>query len=230
MRTLLTVFSGNLLKFWERRLPLKGQWWGERSQYQKSLLLSSNVDQSHPYLQPCHLLNWRSSGQRWKLSVFSPADAESIFIRSGLFSRGAGTALNQQCSVGEGEFKGKINDSEIREASGLAYSRRSEKVAVFSEDWHLINCHHLLSMIPIQVLWVHNDSGGGTWINAISEHGESLAKPNLWAWPGRRLADVELQGTTCLDWEDIAVNMEDGISYIYLADIGDNFFVRYFTF
>ena len=34
-------------------------------------------------------------------------------------------------------------------------------------------------MIPIQVLWVHNDSGGGTWINAISEHGESLAKPNL---------------------------------------------------
>ena len=26
------------------------------------------------------------------------------------------------------------------------------------------------------------------------------------------MADVELQGTTCLDWEDIAVNMEDGIS------------------
>ena len=63
-------------------------------------------------------------------SVFFPADAESIFIRSGLFSRGA--ALNQPCSVGEGELKGEINDSEIREASGLAYSRRFEKV--FSED------------------------------------------------------------------------------------------------
>ena len=40
------------------------------------------------------------------------------------------------------------------------------------------------------------------------------------------MANVELQGTTCLDWEDIAVNKEVGISYIYLADIGDNFFVR----
>lgn len=40
------------------------------------------------------------------------------------------------------------------------------------------------------------------------------------------MADVELQGTTCRDWEDIAINVEDGISYIYLADIGDNAYVR----
>ena len=46
--------------------------------------------------------------------------------------------------------------------------------------------------------------------------------------PGRRLVDVELQGTTCRDWEDIAINVEDGISYIYLADIGDNAYVRWF--
>ena len=29
-----------------------------------------------------------------------------------------------------------------------------------------------VNVILIQVLWVHNDSGGSTWINAISEHGE----------------------------------------------------------
>ena len=44
------------------------------------------------------------------------------------------------------------------------------------------------------------------------------------------LAHVELQGTICLDWEDIAINKEDGISYIYLADIGDNFYLRCFFF
>jgi len=108
-------------------------------------------------------------------------------VIKGPFSRGA---THQQCSVGEGEWKANINDGYITEASGLAYSRRSD-----------------------EVLWVHNDSGGSTWINAISEH-------------GRRLADVELQGTTCRDWEDIAVNKEDGHSYIYLADIGDNSYSR----
>ena len=40
------------------------------------------------------------------------------------------------------------------------------------------------------------------------------------------MADVDLQGTTCRDWEDIAINKENGISYIYLADIGDNAYVR----
>ena len=43
---------------------------------------------------------------------------------------------------------------------------------------------------------------------------------------GRRMADVELQGTTCRDWEDIAVNVEAGRSFIYLADTGDNFYQR----
>merc|ERR1711962_194015 len=59
------------------------------------------------------------------------------------------------------------------------------------------------------VLWVHNDSDGAPIINAISQD-------------GRRLADVDLRGTTVRDWEDIAVNIENGISYIYLGDIGDN--------
>jgi hypothetical protein len=55
--------------------------------------------------------------------------------------------------------------------------------------------------------------GGDNRIYAISEQ-------------GKRLADVRLDGATNWDWEDIAVNVEDGISYIYLADIGDNNHVR----
>ena len=52
-----------------------------------------------------------------------------IFIPfSGPFSRGF---TYQQCSVGEGEERGKINDGYIKEASGLAYSRRSPKVKIY---------------------------------------------------------------------------------------------------
>ena len=56
----------------------------------------------------------------------------------------------ERCSVKEGQRKGTVNDRYIIETSGLAYSRRAQRV-----------------------LWVHNDSGGSTWINAISEQGKS---------------------------------------------------------
>ena len=46
-------------------------------------------------------------------------------IRPGHFPRGS---TNEQCAVGEGEVVGNINDGYITEASGLAYSRRSEEV------------------------------------------------------------------------------------------------------
>ena len=57
-------------------------------------------------------------------------------------------AAYQRCPVKEGQRKGTVNDRYIVETSGLAYSRRAQGV-----------------------LWVHNDSGGSTWINAISEQG-----------------------------------------------------------
>merc|ERR1739838_568110 len=77
-------------------------------------------------------------------------------------------------------------------------------------DGHLTEISGLAySRQAYNVLWVHNDSDGSPIINAISQD-------------GRRLADVELKVTTVRDWADIAVNVENGISYIYLADIGDN--------
>ena len=70
--------------------------------------------------------------------------------------------------------RGTSTTARSRKSVGLpsvADLKRSNST-VFSED------SYQLSMIPIQVLWVHNDSGGSTWINAISEHGQKLALPS----------------------------------------------------
>jgi len=96
------------------------------------------------------------------------------------------------CSVHRGVKKGQINDRYIHEASGLAYTRRPGHSGIF---------------------WTHNDSPdhgeAGNWINAISVNGQ-------------RRAGVELQGIRNKDWEDIAVNQENGKSFIYIGDIGNN--------
>ena len=66
-----------------------------------------------------------------------------------------------------------------------------------------------------EVLWEprHNVRSRRNWISATLGHG------------GRRLADVKLVGTKRVrDWEAIAINKENGTSYIYLADIGDKRF------
>jgi len=114
----------------------------------------------------------------------------SIFLASSSVLKGKRFNEVNFCNVAKGEAKGNINDGHITEASGLAYSRRSE-----------------------QVLWINNDSGGVNRIYAVSEH-------------GRKLAEVWLEGTTVRDWEDVAVNVEDGVSYLYLADTGDNGYSR----
>jgi hypothetical protein len=61
------------------------------------------------------------------------------------------------------------------------------------------------------VLWVHNDSGGQPAVTALSDTGADLGT-------------YEVPGATATDWEDIAAGPgpEDGRSYLYVADIGDN--------
>jgi len=59
------------------------------------------------------------------------------------------------------------------------------------------------------VIWTFNDSGGENKIFAISEQGD-------------RLQSVELRDISNNDWEDIAIAVEGGVSYIYLADTGNN--------
>ena len=61
------------------------------------------------------------------------------------------------------------------------------------------------------VLWTHNDSGDSTRVFAMTVHGHDLG-------------DFYLEGTSARDWEDIAVGSgpEQGVSYIYVGEIGDN--------
>ncbi len=64
------------------------------------------------------------------------------------------------------------------------------------------------------LLWAINDSGGGSGrnhISAISRDGQSLG-------------DIILTGIENVDWEDLAIGPGPitGLSYLYIADIGDN--------
>lgn len=61
------------------------------------------------------------------------------------------------------------------------------------------------------VLWTHNDSGDEPKIYPISTAGKTLGE-----WT--------LEGARNLDWEDITIGPgpEEGVSYLYVGDIGDN--------
>lgn len=87
-----------------------------------------------------------------------------------------------------GVSQGTTPKNLITEASGIAASQRSPGV-----------------------LWVHNDSGAGPRIFALS----SMAT---------LLAQYDLGGADARDWEDIAVGPGPlaGTSYLYVGDIGDN--------
>jgi len=62
-----------------------------------------------------------------------------------------------------------------------------------------------------QVLWSHNDSGNKAEIYALNTEGQLLST-------------LSLKGVQNRDWEDIAVAKDplSDISFIYIADIGDN--------
>ncbi len=59
------------------------------------------------------------------------------------------------------------------------------------------------------VFWLHNDSGGEPRLFAIDSNGVTLAS-------------CLLDGAVNRDWEDIASVTLEGISWLYVGDIGDN--------
>ncbi len=82
---------------------------------------------------------------------------------------------------------GKIKSGDIKESSGIAASR-----------------------CQTDVLWTHNDSGGGAFLYALNSKGESLG---VW-----RVAQAENK-----DWEDIAAfKNAAGECFLYIGDTGDN--------
>jgi hypothetical protein len=94
-------------------------------------------------------------------------------------------------AYGAPRITGKIKSKDITESSGLAASR-----------------------CQADVLWTHNDSGGGPFIFAIDTRGESLG---TWTVAGAKIAD----------WEDVAgFKNVNGECFIYIGDIGNNSRVR----
>ena len=82
---------------------------------------------------------------------------------------------------------GTIDSNEISESSGLANS-------------------------PCQsdVLWTHNDSGGGAFIFALDK-------------TGKKLATFKVTGAKNTDWEDLAIRKEpSGECFLYIGEIGNN--------
>jgi len=59
------------------------------------------------------------------------------------------------------------------------------------------------------LMWTITDHGGQNRVYGLTED-------------GNRVVDVILEGVENHDWEDIAVNVEDGQSFIYVSDTGDN--------
>ena len=81
---------------------------------------------------------------------------------------------------------GRIADRGLKEISGLAVSRKNPGV-----------------------LWVHNDSGDGPFLYALSTAGALLGR-------------LELKGARAVDWEDLALGPCDAGDCLYVGDIGDN--------
>jgi hypothetical protein len=57
--------------------------------------------------------------------------------------------------------------------------------------------------------WTHNDSGGNARLFAFDRSGKSLGSATL-------------SGVNARDWEDMASIKIQGVSYLYVGDIGDN--------
>ena len=87
---------------------------------------------------------------------------------------------------------------ENAEALPLLKDKAIDEASGITASWHHNNA-----------FWAHNDSGDAPRIFLISTDGETLAT-------------VYLENIEARDWEDIALNVEDSIAYIYIAETGDN--------
>lgn len=113
-----------------------------------------------------------------------------------VFASGGASALGRCPEFYGGKKVGSLESPLIREASGLAASRKNKGV-----------------------LWVHNDRGDAPRIFAMSTQSRK-GRPTA----GKHLGVFRLNGARAQDWEDIAIGPgpEPGIDYLYIADIGDN--------
>ncbi|MCH8217197.1 MAG: hypothetical protein IH892_10530 [Planctomycetes bacterium] len=93
-----------------------------------------------------------------------------------------------QSEFAQGVCTGHISSAKLRETSGMVASRQNAGI-----------------------LWMHNDSGAGAELFAVTQSGETVAS-------------YRVTGASARDWEDIALGPgpEAGQDYLYIGDIGDN--------
>ncbi|MDJ0953661.1 MAG: hypothetical protein QNJ81_08275 [Acidimicrobiia bacterium] len=86
---------------------------------------------------------------------------------------------------------GTVGNPSVTETSGIAVSRTHT-----------------------DIIWMHNDSGGGPFLYAATLSGEPMGTFEL--------------ATETFDWEDMSIGPgpEPGRDYLYIGDIGDNFNFR----
>ncbi|MCC6624280.1 MAG: hypothetical protein IT385_23715 [Deltaproteobacteria bacterium] len=103
----------------------------------------------------------------------------------------APAAAEERClDYADGKRIGALDDKRMQEVSGLAASE-----------------------LQPGILWAHNDSGASTWLYAIDEGGELVAR-------------FEVDGADAVDWEDVALGpcgAPDGLrDCLFVADTGNN--------
>lgn len=113
-----------------------------------------------------------------------------------------------------------IIDWDNHQAFKAQYSISSlNKTTIFSNTGEVVNKVDLRevsglaeSQVNNSTLWAHNDSGNGNILYLLDKA------------TGRIKVQYQLKGIENIDWEDIEVGPGpiQGVSYIYLGDIGDN--------
>jgi hypothetical protein len=112
-----------------------------------------------------------------------PPHLTACAIACALAALAGGCALSAPPAA---QLAGLLLDERLGAVSGLAASRRHE-----------------------DLLWVHNDGGGGPVLYALGPRG------------GVR-GVLEIEGVLNTDWEDMAAFTLDGRHYLLVADTGDN--------
>jgi len=84
------------------------------------------------------------------------------------------------------EERGTVSWPALTETSGIAFSR-----------------------VNPGLIWLHNDSGDGPYVYAVTTDGSYLGR-------------LDLDGVWAEDWEDIAVGTFQGAPAIFVGDFGDN--------
>lgn len=93
----------------------------------------------------------------------------------------------------------------------LEFSHEFDSAQVIGEVDYMLEASGLInSHYNSNFIWSHNDGGNENSLFLMDANSADLK------------AEYTIEGASNLDWEDIAVYFDNGFSYIYVGDVGDN--------